>query len=130
MPAPALIAGPYRPPRIKMGQLLYDFEYGDLRICGISDSPIQWPLGRTSNGRRAMPIVYGDLVKAVRIESVLAVMHHWGVSRTTVLKWRKLLGVPRFNPGTSAIWSRSAPKLHTPEARKRQRAAMAAMRRP
>ena len=39
----------------------------------------------------------GALVRAVRLESVVAVSHHFGVSPHTVAKWCKALGVPEVN---------------------------------
>jgi hypothetical protein len=42
-------------------------------------------------------IVDEELARAVRRESALAVMHWWGVSNVTVIRWRKALGVNRKN---------------------------------
>jgi hypothetical protein len=44
------------------------------------------------------------LARAVRKESAAAVQHWWGVSRSTVLKWRKALGADRNNnPGSRRL---------------------------
>lgn len=119
--APRLIAGPYTPPRGKawrVGQVVQDVIRGEVEICGMSDAPIAWPIARTGLGR-PIPIVTGDLVRAIRMESVIAVMHFWGVSRTTVgTLWRRALRVPRYNPGTLVLWSDLSVKL-TPEIRSR-----------
>jgi hypothetical protein len=48
-------------------------------------------------------IVCGSLVKAVRLESEIAVPHHWGVSPQTVWLWRKALGVGATTEGTSRL---------------------------
>jgi hypothetical protein len=48
-------------------------------------------------------ILYGDLARAVRRESAVAVAHAWGVTAQTVTKWRRALGVPRATEGTSRL---------------------------
>jgi hypothetical protein len=50
-------------------------------------------------------VLYGDLAEAVRRESAEAVMHFWGVKHHTVWQWRKALGVPQYNPGTTKLKS-------------------------
>jgi hypothetical protein len=57
-------------------------------------------------------------------------MHFWGVKANTVWQWRKALGVPQYNPGTTALKVELSPpsslkvELMTPildEARKKAR---------
>jgi hypothetical protein len=44
------------------------------------------------------------LARAVRQEAAAAAQHWWGVSRSTVLKWRKAMGADRNNnPGTRRL---------------------------
>jgi hypothetical protein len=75
-----------------------------VRIVGLSDAPIPWPVGQLlKGGRRPALILYGDLAEAVRRESAEAVMHFWGVKHVTVWQWRKALGVPQYNEGTTAL---------------------------
>jgi hypothetical protein len=116
---PALIGGPYRAPRCRVGSTLFDIVRGDLTVVRISDAPVPWPLGRTHPVCRPKPILTGGLVRALRTESELAVMHHWGVSRWTVCRWRRALAVPRFNAGTLEIWRQAALTKLTPEMRRR-----------
>ena len=127
---PALIAGPYRPPAgrsNRIGRIVGDLVRGEVTVCGVSDAPIVWPVARTSpNARRPIPVVTAELARAIRTESCEAVAHHWGISRWTVREWRIALGVGRFTAGTTARYRELAPKLHTAEARKHQRAAMKA----
>jgi hypothetical protein len=50
-------------------------------------------------------ILYGDLIGAVRRECPLAIRHWWGVGRSTVQRWRKVLAVELSNPGTHRLRS-------------------------
>lgn len=102
-----LISGPYSMPRLRVGAKVYCLYRGDVRVISISDAPIPWPI---SSGMRQkpIPILTGSLVAAVMVESVESISYHWGVSRSTVRRWRYLLGVARFNPGTVAAWRRVA----------------------
>jgi hypothetical protein len=42
-------------------------------------------------------------VKAIRLESEIAVAHHWGISPQTVWLWRKALGLGATTQGTSRL---------------------------
>jgi hypothetical protein len=96
--------GPYRTPRFQYGKTVWCEVRGEVRIVGLSDALIPWTMGRKGNGRPAL-VVYGDLAKAVRRESNLAVAHHWGVTGQTVTRWRKALDVDPINEGTFALLS-------------------------
>src|SRR5436853_3546745 len=87
-----LLYGPYRPPRCRLGKKLFCEIRGWVEVRRISDARIPWP--QTIAGRNKALILCGDLVKAIRRESGIAVAHWWGVSDQTVLVWRKTLGVP------------------------------------
>ncbi|HLI56419.1 MAG TPA: hypothetical protein VKY26_05225 [Actinomycetota bacterium] len=128
-PAVPLVAGPYAPPRrrYRTGQAAECAVRGEVVVTGISDAPIPWPLGRYATAVKSSPVVCDGLVDAIRTEAVEAIAHHWGVSRWTVRRWRRALGVGRFTAGTEALWRERAPKLHTPQARRRQKAAMRAL---
>lgn len=121
-----LIGGPYKAPRCKVGRELYDILRGDLVVVAISDAPIPWPLGRVHPVCRPLPILTAELVRAIRTESEQAIVYHWRVSRWAVCRWRRALGVPRFNPGTSQLWSEMAEAKLTPESRRKGHAAMRA----
>ena len=114
---PPLIAGPYKTPRCRVGRELFDFLRGDLVVIRISEAPIPWPMGRSHHVCRPIPIMTEGLARAVRLESELAVMYYWGVSRWTVCRWRRALGVDRFNPGTRELWRELAKTKLTDEAR-------------
>ena len=113
-PAPALIAAPYAAPRCKIGGTLADRVKGDVIVDGITDAPVPWPYTRrreptattwirTTWSPRPMLVLCGDLERAVRVESSMAVCHHWGVSKRVVTAWRRALGVGRWTEGTRLV---------------------------
>jgi len=76
---------------------------GELKIVGISDARIPWPLATVARGEKSL-VVYDDLARAMYRESVTAICHWVGVHPVTVWKWRKVLGVPERNHGTRKLW--------------------------
>jgi hypothetical protein len=78
-----LLYGPYRPPKCRVDFFLRCRVRGLLRVRGLSDAPIPWPVAGGRAGRWQI-IVCGSLVKAIRLESEIAVAHHWGISPQTV----------------------------------------------
>jgi len=94
-----LLFGPYSPPLIPKSGLLRCEMRGLLRIGAYSQAPIPWPM---RHGKHSI-ILCGDLVRAVKTESVEAVSYHWNVSRGLVQVWRKTLGVSEFNAGTKRL---------------------------
>lgn len=112
--SPELIAGPYNPPKVRIGDWLDDEIDGAVVMGGWSTGPIPWPK-RKKTGNSSL-ILCGDLVRAVQTESSLAVQHWFGVSGGTVWKWRKALNVGRQNcPGTHKLYQELAPTKLTPE---------------
>ena len=95
-----LLFGPYRAPPLRRG---------DRAFCHVRDYPvvvIGWsdariprprclPLDPPRHGRG--PLIDDGLARAIRHESATAVAHWWGVHVSTVLNWRKALGVTRAN---------------------------------
>ena len=97
-----LLYGPYQPPKCRVGDKLpCEYRGREVTVRAMTDAPIQWPA--TRGGLRASPIVCGDLIRAVRAESEIAVVHHWGVNRYVVWKWRRALEVPEVNKGTQRL---------------------------
>ena len=119
-----LLFGPYQTPKCKFGGTLRCRMRGKMKVKGITDAPIHWPYTfKRGGGGRPLLILCGDLVRAVRRESETAVAHWWGVSITTVWKWRKALGVVEHNEGTQDLYRRWMPDKMDEEAiRKRQEA--------
>jgi len=94
--------GPYQCPKARPGKKLFCEIRGTVTVAGFRYGPIPWPVAKWPGTRPA--ILCGDLVKAVRRESEVAVAHHFGVSVATVKMWRRALGVPRITEGTRRRW--------------------------
>lgn len=93
-----LLFGPYYPPACKKGDWLDDEIVGRVEVAGWTTAPISWP-------RRKQPglpvlILTPELVRAIKMESCMAVAYWWNVSTGKVGMWRKQLGVGRNTPGT------------------------------
>src|SRR3954463_4267220 len=101
MPAPPALIGTYRPPAARVGGRLTGVVRGRVTVGGYSKGPIPWPVV----ARQGKPtlVVCGDLVKAVRREAAVAVMHWWGVTSATVWRWRKALGVTGDTAGATRL---------------------------
>jgi hypothetical protein len=95
--------GAYRAPRFRHGDVVFCERAGEVTLCGLSKGRIPWPTCR--RGRASAIVLCGDLVKAVRRESSVAVQYWWGVGRDTVRKWRNALEVGRLTKGTRALMS-------------------------
>ncbi len=109
--------GPYQATRCRVGQVVRCEVRGEVRILGLSDSPIPWPVCRA--GKWLVPVVYKGLAKAVRRESCQAVAHWRGIHRQTVWAWRKALGVGATTVGTSRLRSDYTREPSAVEARKK-----------
>ena len=97
------LLGNYRTPKVRLGAFVRCLIRDEVEVVGLTDSPIPWPLGRTS--RRPAIVVYAGLAKAIRRESAQAVAHWWGVRPLQVSKWRKALSVGPTTAGTSRLRS-------------------------
>jgi hypothetical protein len=115
-----LIDGPYYPPRTARGRFLICQLRGKVKVGGYSDAPIPWP----RIWRRRSLVICGDLLRALRTESVYAVSYHWGLSRAIVSYYRQQLSIPRHNPGTYRLFREIVIEAaRTPEARAKLSAA-------
>jgi len=101
----ALLHGPYHAPRFRYAGRLFCEIRGTVTVGGLREAPIPWPYAQ---GMGRPLILCGDLVRAVKSESSLAVAHHFGVCVGTVRVWRRTLSVPRENEGSRRLWGRIA----------------------
>jgi hypothetical protein len=123
--------GPYRTPRFRYGSVVKCRVRGDVIIVGITNGRIPWPMGRKPGRGSRGPVVYGDLLKALRQESGVAICHWWGVTGQTVSYWRKALGIGPHTKGSRALrsaywkepWARDAVKKAWAKARDPERCA-------
>jgi hypothetical protein len=91
-------------------------------VGGFSKGPIPWPV--VARPGKPTLIVCGDLVRALRREAAVAVMHGWGVTSPTVWRWRKALGVTGDTEGAARLKAENGrrhyeavkAKLHAPAA--------------
>lgn len=100
-----------------MGAIVQCEVRGEVKIVGLSDGPIPWPIGK-KGGAKSL-VVYKDLAKALRNESCQAVGHWWGLSRAPISIWRKALGVGLTTPGTHALRAEYAQEPWAIEARRK-----------
>lgn len=121
-PPPSLIRGPYAPPPCEPGSSLHCQLRGWVTVRGLTDARIPWPWTHDTldggTGSKRSLVLAGDLLSAVRVESVAAIAYHWGVDRKIVSRWRHALEVGRMTPGTAAIWAAAASKLHRKRTRR------------
>jgi hypothetical protein len=59
---------------------------GLVRIVGLSDGPMPWPIGEQDYKREL--IVYRGLARALRTEGAAAIATAWGVPLETVETWQ------------------------------------------
>jgi hypothetical protein len=108
------LLGKYRTPKVRLGQRFLCEIRGEVTVCGLTDGPIPWPVGK--RGRHKAIVVYKDLAKAIRRESEQAVARWWGVGLDTLWRWRRALGVGATTPGTSRLRSDYTPEPWAVEA--------------
>jgi hypothetical protein len=101
-----LLHGPYTPPSLRRGDKATCFyRDGDVVITGWSDGRIPWPRCRRldTHGGGSGLLVDEELARAVRLESEAAICYWFGVNYSFVWRWRKALGVERFNEGSAKL---------------------------
>jgi len=96
-----LLFGPYRAPQVQPGDKIVDAMRGPVVTGAWSQGRIPWPTIH-AKGRSAL-VFSGDLVAAVQQESSLAIQYWWGVSASTVHRWRQHLGVEQYTAGTRRL---------------------------
>jgi hypothetical protein len=108
---PFLVAGPYRPPRLKIGdRTTCLYRDRNVIVTGLSSAPIQWPrCCAVDVGGHPGLLVEEVLLRAIRPESAMALRYWFGVSGWVVWTWRKAFGVGRFAPRAACGYIRIAP---------------------
>jgi hypothetical protein len=96
-----LIGGRYSTPKCRIGQLVECEVRGTVRIVGLTDAKIPWPIG-SRRGARSL-VVYKVLERAIRMEASQAITHWWGASMSAVRTWRRALDVGPMTPGTRRL---------------------------
>ena len=95
--------GPYRTPRFKVGSVVQDKVRGRVKIIGVSNGRIPWPVAMNWTHRSL--VVYRGLSRALRLETLQAVAYWWGVSGEQIRILRRALGIPIFTAGTALAQS-------------------------
>src|SRR5947207_15226308 len=94
-----LLFGPYKAPALSTGDRAVCLLRREVVVVGYSTGRIRWPLCRVPGKHSQWSLlVDAELARAIRQESAGAVVNWWGVSADTVTRWRRTLGVPRWNP--------------------------------
>jgi len=98
-----LLNGPYDPPECRVGSTLHDLSLGDVVVVSKRDG---WPVTMEPprpgpNPFGEIPVLTGDLVKAVCEESIEAVSAHWSVTRRLVRRWREAITGRKKNINTA-----------------------------
>jgi hypothetical protein len=108
------ISGPYVPPFVPIGGRLKCELRGMVQVGGYSNAIIPWPVA--ANHPRQL-IFCGDLVKALKTESRVAVSFHFGISPQTVSGYRRDLGVERLTAGSMRLFRKTVDLARSDEAR-------------
>jgi hypothetical protein len=95
-----LLFGPYQPPTLKVGDRVFClYRDAEVVVYDWSLAPVPWPLCYQADQRGAGKglLVEGELARAIRHESVIAIQYWWGVCQKTVYKWRAAFGIYRLD---------------------------------
>lgn len=93
LPKSQLRFGPYLTPVVANGVVVECEVRGLVKIVGLSEAPIPWPIGERDG--LCEPVVFKALARAVRQETPEAVAATWGVSTATAEQWKVACHRPR-----------------------------------
>jgi hypothetical protein len=123
--APVLLFGSYHPPAMRRGDRTYCLvRDAHVVVTSWSDGRISWPRCRTIGHRGGSGLLVEDeLARAIKSESALALMYWWGVTNSTVWKWKEGAGSGRpgrhtwlttVDPGSGRTWCpcHAVPRVH------------------
>jgi hypothetical protein len=119
--------GPYEPPTCQVGDSLTCPIRGRIKVVAFSEGPIRWPLTALPDGSIPFHIVCGDLKRALRREHAPELARAWGVSQSTVSRWRRALQEPAYRAQLRRAYHTSKVRSllgtrHSPETRARMSA--------
>jgi hypothetical protein len=100
-----LVGGSYTAPPSRIGDFLQDERYGLVEVTGYTGGRIPWPTvgKRYTRGQRAI-ILCSPLTEALKLESVTAIRYWWGVSKTTVARWKRTVKAPPRSEGSQRLY--------------------------
>ncbi len=101
-----LLHGPYQAPALEKGDVAHClFRGAPAVVTNWTSARIPWPRCRLLEGKGGGSglLVDEELARAVRRESGVALMYWFGVGHGSVTNWRKALGVPPNNEGSSRL---------------------------
>src|SRR6187200_863296 len=95
-----LLFGPYAAPSLHVGDTATCLlRGGDVVITRWTAARIPWPRCRAIGNRGGSGLLLDEeLARAARHESAAAIQHGWGVTEGVVWRWKKALGVGRYDP--------------------------------
>jgi hypothetical protein len=116
------LLGEYHPPKVGADGFMICERLGKVEVDGFTNAFIPWPV--VKRGGTPSIVLCGDLIEAVRRESVSAIVHWWGVSANTVRIWRRVLGVPRMTEGTTRLHREAIPDRFDEQTKEKARKAI------
>lgn len=98
----------YRAPSCRIGSVLTCERWGEVEVVAMGGGAVPWPMCRPRRLGKLSPVLCGDLVTAVREESVEELVRLFGFRFSTATRLRQAMGIGRFTPGTLRAISRRA----------------------
>ncbi len=88
---PRFLKGPYQSPDVDIGDAITCAVRGLVEVRGWHDTGVIAALLGGVRGRRWSIVVSHDLLRALHVETSVAICFYWNVSQPTVAGWRRAL---------------------------------------